>query len=512
MASKEKKAQTTTAGRTYVGSREVAGYVMFDMTARMPVRTNEEWVDRILYIDRGVQALVGPIKTVWDIINDLFLAALVEKTRTRYGKFRPYLVFYPIYGLPVSLLLYMLPFFFWGTDGFDLFKIIAWLAVDMFNEMTGTLADICRTGVTANITPNPQERLSLITKGNLYGQGTNLPGQIFGVLRDIISRSKKYTAVEKNLKMRSLFAGFGIGTLILCGCMSLYFAFVNRERVFGENAAKDETPTIRESMRAIISNRPLFMIMLAEILEAFNIKSQLGIYTNSVLNFSNFGLVSGIPGGFISTPSYFYVVRLRKRFSTKALWIASENISKPIIVAAYFFGMIKTKKSVNGINRMFMQLWPMLAIYCLEDMVSMTLYGCKRVITAELRNECIDYGEWKTGMRSEAMVGVIRQVPKKVAGIFGNAMNSVILKLLGFKGGEAYLDNSEKTAIGIFTMSTIVPTLTGIINLIPKFFFNITQKDREIMYKELPERRARAVALLNAAYAESMQEESASSN
>ncbi len=486
-------------GRRYVGPAETAGFIMFDAATRVRVQANEEFTDRILNIDKGMQALVGPIMTAWDIVNDLFVAAFVDRTRTRFGKFRPYLILYPLFGLPLELLMFILPYFFSGASATFVPKIIAWAAVKMLMELTrGTIFEICRTGMIANITPEPQERLSLLTKANLLSIGSSLPEQIFGIMRDVISRStSKWTPVVINLKMRNLFFGFGIVTAIIAAGLSLYFAMVSRQRVFGAETAKEKPPTIRESIAALRHNRPLLMLMLAEILNGFNIKSQLGTYTNSILNFANFGLVSGIAGGPISYIGYAYVTKLRQRFSTKALWIASENISKPVIIAIFFFGMIKVKnpaKRAKGVTRMFMDLIPMLIAYAVEDMVAMTLYGCKRVIPDEIRNECIDYGEWKNGFRSEGMVGVLRGMPAKITNMFGSSMTSLIMKLIGFKTGVDYNKQSEKTAIGVFAMATLIPTITGFIALIPKFFFNISQKDRERMYPELAERRAAAAA------------------
>ena len=488
-------------GRRYVGTRETIGFIMFDMSARIPVRTNAEWTDWILNLDKGVQAMTVPITTAWDIINDLFVAAWVDKTRTRFGKFRPYLVFYPLYGLPMVLLTYALPYIFWQTSSTFLPKVVASVVMGMFNELTGTIADICRTGVVANITPDPQERLALITKANFFGVGQKLPGQIFTILRDIISRNKSVPQMVINRQMRRLFTVFGIVTITISGALSLYCVLVNRERVFGSDAIREKPPTIREQLHALRGNRPLLMLMLAEVLDGFNINGQMGTYTDSILNFGNFGLVSGIPGSPVSYASYAYITKLRAKFSTKALWIAGDYIDKPIILLIYFFGMIKVKnpaKRAQGVTYMFMDLIPMLIAFSVQNTVLMSLYGCKRVIPAELRNECIDYGEWRSGFRSEGMTGVLRNIPKKISGVFGNSLTSGILKYMGFQTGLNYTQQDERAAKGVFAMATIVPVLTGCIVLIPKLFFNISQRDREIMYAELAERRAAAAA----AYAE----------
>ena len=505
MAKKSAEVQGPPKGRRYVGTRETVGFILYEASREVAINPGGEWVDRVLNISRLQQAVWGPLGTAWDIVNDLFLAALAEKTRTRFGKFRPYLILYPLYGLPMNLLLLALPYIFWGTSNDFMPKIIAHVLMSMFNEFTGTINGIARTGMLANITTDPQERISLITKSKFLSFGSDLPKQIFEVTRDIVSRNTKATPLQVNMNMRTMYTAFGLITITLSCAMSVYFAIVSKERVPpSSHGEEDRPPTVRESLSALKNNRPLFMIMLSEILDGFTIKNQQGVYTDSILNFTNFGNVFGIPGGVISTVSYLYVARLRERFSSKTLWIMSENLYKPVIILIYFFGMIRTKTpgKDNGLYRMYAHLWPMIGVYAISDMVHMAFYGTKRVIPDEIRNEVIDYGEWKNGFRSEAMVGTLRSIPPKITGMLGNTITGLIMDAIGFKTGEGYLDQNEKTADGIFAMATIIPTIAGFISLIPKFFYNINQKDREVMYEELAERRNAAMAAMNRAWEE----------
>ena len=394
----------------------------------------------------------------------------------------------------------MLPYIFWGTDSTFLPKIAFHFALGILNDLTGTIAQISRMGMVANITPNPEERLSLITKAKFLSFGSDIPKQVFTILRDVISRNTTKTALEVNRNMRSLFTSMGLITMTLSAGISLYYIVVTKERVQSTGAvtedAKDKPPTIRESLAALKNNRPLLLFMLSQILDGFQVNRQHGTYVDSILNFSNFGLVSGIPGSPLSYASYGYITWLRQRFSTKFLWILSENSNKPFWVGIYFFGMIRTKRAAhgNGYHRMYAHLLPMLIAYGIENTAFMTLYGTKRVIPDEIRNEMIDYGEWKNGFRGEAMVGMLRGLPQKIAGAFGNTFTNAIMQMIGFQTGENYLKQTQKTADGVFAMATIVPALMGCIGLIPKLFYNIDQKTRDIMYAELAGRRAAAAA------------------
>ncbi|MCL2513445.1 MAG: MFS transporter [Oscillospiraceae bacterium] len=493
-------AETVRQGRKYVRTAESAAYVLFDVSTKIPIGGDGEFIDRILNISKGQQALWRPLMVVWDVINDLFCAAWVDKTRTRYGKFRPYLLLYPIYGIPVSALFFLLPYFFWGTGSTFAPKVAAWLFMSMFNELTATIGDIARTGMMANLTPNPQERVGLITRAKFLEMfGADFPKQVFTVLRDVISRSKTRTAIEKNLSMRRLYLTFGVTTLIIAGAMSLYFVIVSQERVFGAESVREKPPSVRESINALRHNRPLLMLVLAEVLNGFTLKSQLGTYQNSILNFANFGMISGIPGGPVSNFSFAYVGRLRKRFSTKFLWLLGDYVNTPLYIMIYFFGMTKVRskaKTSRGVTYRFMDLWPMLAAFGVQNTIDMTLWGVKKVIPNELRNECIDYGEWRSGFRSEGMTGVLRGMPRKLTNMVGETMTSFILNLIGFQTGENYLSQTNQTARGVFTMATLIPALMSLVSLAPKLLFNISRSERERMYIDLANMRAEAAMMV----------------
>ena len=240
------------------------------------------------------------------------------------------------------------------------------------------------------------------------------------------------------------------------------------------------------------------MLTLADILSGFTLNGQRGVYESSILNFTNFGTVYGIPGSPISYLSFAYVGWLRKRFSTKTLWLVKEYINLPSNILIYFFGMARVRNSTKiakGITYRFMDLWPMIGAYAVQNSIAMTMYGVGKVVPNEIRNECIDYGEWKSGFRAEAMTGVLRGMPYKLTALVGNSMTNIVLKLIGFRLGEDYLNQTEYTAKGIFAMATLIPELMGLVTLIPKLLYNINQKDRERMYIELGERRAATAAM-----------------
>ena len=88
--------------RRFVGVKETVAYVLEDTAQSLNIN---DFKDRYIYdvvkIDFSYLAIQNIVATVWDTFNDTFIGVIVEKTRTRWGKFRPYLL---LGQLPLTLL------------------------------------------------------------------------------------------------------------------------------------------------------------------------------------------------------------------------------------------------------------------------------------------------------------------------------------------------------------------------------------------------------------------------
>ena len=71
----------------------------------------------------------------------------------------------------------------------------------------------------------------------------------------------------------------------------------------------------------------------------------------------------------------------------------------------------------------------------------------------------------------------------------GATIKAAILASIGYKEGAGFGKQTEKTEYYLFMMCTFLPTVTGILGLIPKFFYDLSGEKKERMYRELTERR-----------------------
>ena len=242
----------------------------------------------------------------------------------------------------------------------------------------------------------------------------------------------------------------------------------------------EEKPNVKNSFKAILNNKPLLLIVLSEFLGAFSIGGDMSLYYRDVLKLSSMATIVGIPGAVVSPLSYSYVGWARKRFSTKLLWIAGSHVDNVLLTGVFIVGCF---------NKNYKKLGAMIPAWMIRETVWMMFYGIKKVVPTEMRNEAIDYGEWKNGYRSEGMTGATQEISAKLIRTFKETLKTSILSKIGYVQGAEAGTQSEKTEFALFAMCTIVPIVTGILSIVPKLFYNLSGEKLERMYEELNERR-----------------------
>lgn len=148
-------------------------------------------------------------------------------------------------------------------------------------------------------------------------------------------------------------------------------------------------------------------------------------------------------------------------------------------------------------NGIYKKVLPMFFVMAIKEAIYMVFWGVRRVIPSEMYNESMDYCEWKNGYRTEAMTSVARDLTKKLASILNSALSLQLKKLIGYDissytQGTAQTDS---TKFGLFAMATIIPTVIGLLGIIPILFYDLSGEKRERMYAELLVRREEASKL-----------------
>lgn len=459
--------------RRYVGNMETAAYIAQDFAASFSIgKYSNRFIWDVVGIDFKINGIVTLFTGAWDVINDTFISTIVDRTRTRWGKFRPYLIWMKIPLTLFGMLYWFMPLFFPNTATTYLPKLIYYFAFNIINETAGTFLNISQTGLLSTITPNPEERVRLISQAKFFSRflGEQIPEWTMGILIDLINSQKIH------MKLSNLFITMGSITAILSAAMTFWFYMSSRERVMQSL----EKPKVIDGLKAIVNNKPLLLITLSDFLSGFGISQSRSDYYIDVLGQASLQTIVGIPAYPILNISYSFVSPLRKKFTSKKLWIAEDIWTDMCWLIVFGIGSMKKN---------FMKRKVMIPVMMIEEFVEMWVYGLRHVIPDELYNEAMDYCEWKNGYRVEAMTGVAKGLVIKMQAVVMNSVKSFILAKIGYVQGQAIGTQSDSAKWWLFALGTGIPIITSAFGIIPKFFYPIDNKMRARMYNDLTERR-----------------------
>lgn len=459
--------------RRYVGSKETFAYLLNDFSNAFNIgQYTDRFIWDVVKIDFKTNAFMSLITGIWDVINDPIIATLVDKTRTRWGKFRPYLVAFQIPMTLLGALFWFIPFFFPGTSGTHLPKLIYYFAFNVINETAGTFTSVAKAGYMTTITPHPNDRARLITLAELWTgfMGEDMPNYIMGVLIDLINNN------ILKWKLQNVFLAMGLGTSIISCIFTLYFFIVSRERVM----QSIEAPSVKQGIKAVLNNYPVLLITLSDFLGGFSVGTSSTNYFIDVLGSASLQTLLNLPSGINGTLSYGFVKPIRERFSTKAIWVFEDLYTRFWVLLLFFVGSIKKN---------FKKPLLMCIAFGIQAWFDKWAFGIRKVVKAELYNEAMDYCEWKNGYRVEATIGVARNLISKIQNIIMTSVKSLILSAIGYEQGIAIGTQTDKTKWWLFALCTGIPQLTGILAVIPKFLYPLSGNLRNQMYDELMRRR-----------------------
>ena len=473
--------------RRYVGVKETAAYVAFDMSQSFNIDGERDYfAQTILKIDLPLISLAKGINSVWDIANDLFTGAIVDRTRTRWGKFKPYLMFLAIPGTILALIYWLLPLFYGGTDPTNMHKFAAYLLLQIVSEGIGTFHGMARVGIQATITPFPADRTRLITVANLVSGalGEKLPGQILNLLIRQMRKGKLGGAS----KLPKLFTSMGVVTTIIGGAGAFWFFYVCKERI----NQSEEKPTIRQSINTILHNKPILLLTLSETLGGLDVGVNKSDYCRDVLDDAFLKEIVGIPAVLINPVSYAMVPWFRRHFSDRTLFILGNNCISLMNLPVFLFGCIGGKK-----KGLYKKVLPMAIAMTLHESMFTFLFGVRSVIPTEMRNESMDYCEWKNGYRGEGMISITKGLSSKLTGAISGVIGPLVKSWFhydqdAFTAGK---QQSDETKFALFTLYTLIPAVFTVLSSIPMLFYKLDGEERDRMYAELQERRAAMTAI-----------------
>lgn len=469
--------------RRFCSTKERITYILKVATAELSLgnydSTSELFLYKIFGLNAEAHGNAAVTLGIYDLINDPLSAVIIDKMRTRWGKFKPFQYLALIPSILVGFITCIMPIIADSQGMNAAQRLIFYMILSYISETVG--AFFGGGGYIDNVfTPNPNERTSLLVSSRFASDlFRRLPEQIAGVLFDLVANGKL------NLNLAKVFSSMKTFWWVIATVPAVMWVFVSKERV----PQSEKPPQVMKGMFSVFKNKPLLIYTLSGFVDGINVGTSQSLYYDSVLKFNMLSTIAGIPGMPISYASYPWATKFRKRFSTKTLWLFQRGSIITSELAFFLVGLIGGKK-----NGFYKRKLPMTIVRMLGNTLEMVFYGTKKIIENEINYEVLDYCEWQNGYRVEATVNLLTGYMNKVRSIALTKINTMLLsRWAGFESGLTAVQ-TEDTMLKMFIAAFGPQLIFDFLSLVPMFFYNIDQKTRERMYLDLERSRAATAA------------------
>ena len=400
---------------------------------------------------------------IFDAANDPIMGIIADKTKTKFGKLRPYLLFSPfLIMISTAALFYVPNFDYNGRLAYAAVTYILW-------GVCFTIQDVPFWGLSAVISPLESERNKTISTARIFSTiGGIVPTLIVPVLRNGLGNTKGYFIS-------------GLMFAVLGSMISLLAFFGTKERVVQQK----EKVTVGEIVSAYVKNKPLLLLIVSSVLGSAMLMAQTsGSYLATYL-IKDSGVV---PKGTVQTVmtvaigvgmmiAMVLMPVLRKKMSLKAIYISAAVFGAVIHGIMYFVG--------------YSNFYLFLAVLAVAGLP----LGIFNVITYAMVADSVDYLEYKTGRRSEGVCFASQTFISKLTAGISTFITSIVLEKVGFMqpvNDIPVLEQPQPVFDGMFFMVTIIPMISLALAAIPMIFNDYSGKKKDEIQKALAERRENA--------------------
>lgn len=380
------------------------------------------------------------ISRVFDGVSDIIMGVIVDRTKSRFGKARPWLLRMCIPFAVSGVLLFSVPTG-WSSGAKLVYVFVTY---NLVSTVVYTAINVPYSALNALMTQNPYER------------------SVLSIFRNLLATAGTLTINTFTLPLVELFgntASAWTKAFVVLGAVSVAAFLINffgtKERVrpaVKDGEAKDVP--FATGVKALFQNK--YWIMMTGMLALFFLMYSVNggatvFYAKDILGDKN--LVTTINGIFnvVQIVSMFFIAMLVKRFGKRnvfALGLVFDIVG--MLVLNYSGGamnLIVVSSVIRGIGN-----------------------ACGGATMWAMVSDTIDYGEWKTGYRTEGLVNSACSFGYKIGNGIGSALLGLILEIGGYVGEAAVQTAEALFSIEVcFVWIPIVVYVCGLI--IMKFWY-----------------------------------------
>lgn len=391
----------------------------------------------VLRLSATFVGLILMIARVFDALNDPFMGVIVAKTRTRWGRFRPWILTGTVLN---ALVLYAL---FAAPDLSQAGMMVYFSIVYILWGVTYTMMDIPYWSMIPAVTSTPADRENLSVVGRTCaGVGAALIAMFTMLLVGALGGDSERAGFKYVALIVSVV--FVVTEIVCCAEMK------------ESNQTEMKTATVKEMFRALFSNDQAIVVVLSIVL----INSALYLTSNFVIYFfkydfggagwkGSYTLFSTIGGAAQILGMMLLYPLLRKKLSNTGVFTLS------LVLALGGYGLLLAL-CLAGLSGNLITL-------CVPGVVVFACNGMLSVLTTLFLSNSVDYGQLKTGRREESVIFSMQTFVVKAASGVAVFLTGIGLDLIGLVGDTeetgAVAAQSAGTLLGLRLMMTVLPML-----------------------------------------------------
>ncbi len=400
------------------------------------------------------------VSKLWDAINDPVMGAVADRTQTRWGKFRPYLLWMAV---PYGVMGYLM---FAGPDLDDSGKLVyAWVTYSLM-MMLYTSINVPYSALMGVMTPSSRQRTLLSSYRFVGAFGGGL--LISMLVRPLV---QFFGAEDEAAGFQVTMAIFAVASVVM---FWLTFAWT-KERVV---VADESSSRLSDDLRFLAQNRPWVVLCFAAIftLTAIALKNAVTIhffkyyvgddgspvflFFDMTTLFMTIGMLALIAG--VACTKW-----LTDRFDKKNLLIVLSLGNAACMLALYF---------VPADQVGIMMLLNILGSLCA---------GPTAPLVWAMYADVADYGAWRFGRRTTGLVFSASMFAQKFGLTIGAGLSGWLLAVFGYVANEV---QSGTALEGIRLLFTVIPSVVALANVAVLTFYRLSDAQVAQIEQELAAR------------------------
>ena len=406
----------------------------------------------------GLSAAVAASVLFWakivDAFTDPIMGAIADRTQTRWGKFRPYLV--------------------WGSIPMAIAGVLAFTTPDLNLEQKAIWAFVtyCVMMLCYTILSTPYSSLSGVITGNVKDRNLLVSIRFIFAFGASALIGKFTPDLIKYLGASDAELGWQL-SVGLYGAIATVIFFITfyttKERVAPPPQQKSKP---LDDIRELLTNRAWMILFVLALILMITITLRAG---SAFYYFKYYVNREDLIGDYLFWQSMALLVGclmtpfLMTLFDKRKLLIGLMIIVSILSIGFYFV----PKDNIT-------------AMFTLNILISLAL-GPKSPLTWSMYADAADYNEWKTGNRATAMTFSAATFSQKLGSAAGSVAMLGILSYLGYQANAVQTDASLD---GINFVQTILPGIFAAIAVVVVWFYNLSNEKLAQIEQELAARTA----------------------